>query len=68
MRRVKKKKGIKAHRAKPPNPTREIYVPIGNEEQKKEENERNGEQTPNPATLDLWSPLKTCMDHMVGLF
>ena len=40
MRKFKKKKGIKAQRAKPPNPTGAIDALTGNEEQKKTEEKK----------------------------
>ena len=55
MRETKKKKGLKAQRAKPPTPTGNINALIGDKKQTgkyEKEKERNNERDPNPATLD----------------
>ena len=54
MTRVKKRKGIEAEMVKHPAPSRATDALIGDEEQKlkQKRTKRNGEQVPNPTTLD----------------
>ena len=49
VRKAKKRKGIEAHRVKPPTPSQTTDAHIGDEEKNEE---RNRERVPNPATPD----------------
>ena len=55
---------------KPSTPTQAIASLIGEEKNRKqkEEQKKEAETRPNPATLTIWSPLTTRMDHTVSLF
>ena len=72
MKRVKKRKGIEAHRVKHPTPSQATDALIGDEEQNgKPEENKNKETGSGSPTQPLWtiqSPLMTHRDHTVSLF
>ena len=71
MERVKKKRiGAEGETI---HPTQAIGARMGEEEEnikQKEEQKKqtNRERAPNPATMTIWSPLTSRMDHTVSLF
>ena len=71
VRRVKKRKGIKVQRVKPPTQSQATQILIGNEEQNgKQENKKKeaGSRSPTQQSWTIQSPSLAHRDHMVTLF